>query len=336
MKDRNGNDSQTGLTRRQLLSMATLTGAGLAAASMGAPEANAAETEAAATRQAKSQNGKQGKKDMNKIATKDGTEIYFKDWGNGTPIVFSHGWPLSSDAFEDQMFFLASGGYRCIAHDRRGHGRSSQPWNGNDLDTYADDLATLVEVLDLRNAIHVGHSTGGGEVARYIGRHGTKRVAKAVLIGAIPPLMLKTAANSGGTPIEAFDQLRNAVVADRSQFWKDLSLPFYGYNRPGAKISEGVRESFWLQGMMAGFPASYFCIKAFSETDLTEDLKKIDVPTLIMHGDDDQIVPIADSAILSSKIVKNATLKIYKGAPHGMCTTLKQEVNEELLAFIKA
>ncbi len=336
MKDRNGNDSQTGLTRRQLLSMATLTGAGLAAASMGAPEAHAVETEAAAARQAKSQNGKQGKKDMNRITIKDGTEIYFKDWGNGTPIVFSHGWPLSSDAFEDQMFFLASRGYRCIAHDRRGHGRSSQPWNGNDLDTYADDLATLVEVFDLKNAIHVGHSTGGGEVARYIGRHGTKRVAKAVLIGAIPPLMLKTAANPGGTPIEAFDQLRNAVVADRSQFWKDLSLPFYGYNRPGAKISEGVRESFWLQGMMAGFPASYFCIKAFSETDLTEDLKKIDVPTLIMHGDDDQIVPIADSAILSSKIVKNATLKVYKGAPHGMCTTLKQEVNEELLAFIKA
>src|SRR5258708_4191420 len=336
MKDRNGNDSQTGLTRRQLLSMATLTGAGLAAASMGAPEANAVETEAAAARPAQSQNGKQGKKDMNKITTKDGTENYFKDWGNGTPIVFSHGWLLSSDAFEDQMFFLASRGYRCVAHDRRGHGRSSQPWNGNDLDTYADDLATLVEVLDLKNAIHVGHSTGGGEVARYICRHRTKRVAKAVLLGARPSLMRNHAAHPGGTPIEAFDQLRNAVVADRSQFWKDLSLPFYGYNRPGAKISEGVRESFWLQGMMAGFPAAYFCIKAFSETDLTEDLKKIDVPTLIMHGDDDQIVPIADSAILSSKIVKNATLKVYKGAPHGMCTTLKQEVNEELLAFIKA
>jgi non-heme chloroperoxidase len=311
--------------------MATLTGAGLAAASLGAPEA-----EAAGAPQAEYQYGKQGKKDMNRITTKDGTEIYFKDWGNGRPIVFSHGWPLSSDAFEDQMFFLTSHGYRCIAHDRRGHGRSSQPWNGNDLDTYADDLATLVEVLDLKNAIHVGHSTGGGEVARYIGRQGTKRVAKAVLIGAIPPLMLKTAANPGGTPIEAFDQLRNAVVADRSQFWKDLSLPFYGYNRPGAKISEGVRESFWLQGMMAGFPASYFCIKAFSETDLTEDLKRFDVPTLIMHGDDDQIVPIADSALLSSKLIKNATLKVYKGAPHGMCTTLKHEVNEELLAFIKA
>jgi len=269
------------------------------------------------------------------IKTADGTEIYYNDWGSGQPIVFSHGWPLSADAFEDQMFFLASHGYRCIAHDRRGHGRSSQPWNGNDLDTYADDLAALVKALDLQQAIHVGHSTGGGEVARYIGRHGTGRVAKAVLIGAIPPLMLKTAANPIGTPIETFNGLRAAVQADRSQFWKDLSLPFYGYNRPGAKISEGVRESFWLQGMMAGFPASYFCIKAFSETDLTEDLKKIDVPTLILHGDDDQIVPIADSALLSAKLVSNATLKVYKGAPHGMCTTLKDQVNAELLAFIK-
>jgi non-heme chloroperoxidase len=234
------------------------------------------------------------------------------------------------------MFFLASRGYRCVAHDRRGHGRSSQPWNGNDLDTYADDLAALVEALDLKDAIHVGHSTGGGEVARYIGRHGTKRVAKAVLIGAIPPLMLKTPANPGGTPIEAFDQLRTAVAADRSQFFKDLSLPFYGYNRPGAKVSEGVRNSFWLQGMMAGFPAAYFCIKAFSETDLTEDLKRIDVPTLILHGDDDQIVPIGASAMLSSKIVKNARLKVYPGAPHGMCTTLKDEVSADLLAFAKA
>ena len=272
---------------------------------------------------------------MNTITIKDGTQLYYKDWGKGQPVVFSHGWPLSADAFEDQMFFLAERGYRCIAHDRRGHGRSEQTWHGNDLDTYADDLAELVKKLDLKDAIHVGHSTGGGEVARYIGRHGTKRVAKAVLIGAIPPVMVKSPSNPAGTPIEEFDKLRSAVQSDRSQFWKDLSMPFYSYNRPGAKISEGVRESFWLQGMMAGFPASYFCIKAFSETNLTDDLTKFDVPTLVLHGDDDQIVPIADSALLSSKIIKDAKLVVYKGAPHGMCTTLKDRVNAELLAFFK-
>jgi non-heme chloroperoxidase len=273
---------------------------------------------------------------MSTITTRDGTQIFYKDWGSGQPIVFSHGWPLSSDAFEDQMFFLASHGYRCIAHDRRGHGRSSQPWTGNDMDTYADDLAELVQKLDLKNAIHIGHSTGGGEVARYIARHGTKRVAKAVLIASVPPLMLKTAANPGGLPISVFDGLRASVVADRSQFWRDLSMPFYGYNRPSAKVSEGVRHSFWLQGMMAGFPAAYFCIKAFSETDQTEDLKKFDVPTLVVQGDDDQIVPFADAGALQAKLVKSATLKVYKGAPHGLCTTHKDQLNEDLLAFFKA
>jgi non-heme chloroperoxidase len=273
---------------------------------------------------------------MGTIRTKDGTDIYYKDWGTGRPVVFSHGWPLTADAWEDQMFFLAERGFRCIAHDRRGHGRSSQPWHGNDLDTYADDLAALAEALDLDGAVHVGHSTGGGEVARYIGRHGTKRVAKAVLVGAIPPLMLKTEKNPLGTPKEAFDQIRAAVVADRSSFWKELAMPFYGYNRPGAKVSQGVRESFWLQSMMCGFPAAYFCIEAFSETDLTEDLKRIDVPALFVHGDDDQIVPIQASAKLAVKLVRNATLEVYAGAPHGLATTHRDQLNADLLAFIKS
>jgi non-heme chloroperoxidase len=276
-----------------------------------------------------------GKRTMSTFTTKDGTTIYYNDWGQGQPIVFSHGWPLSSEAFEDQMFYLASRGYRCIAHDRRGHGRSSQPWNGNDMDTYAEDLLTLVEHLDLRNAIHVGHSTGGGEVARYIGRYGTKRVAKAVLIAAVPPIMLKTAGNPGGLPISVFDGLRAGVVTDRSQFFKDLSMPFYGYNRPSAKISEGVRESFWLQGMTAGFPAAYFCIKAFSETDQTEDLKRMTIPSLVIQGDDDQIVPFHDAGELQATLIPNAQLKVMKGAPHGLCTTRKEEVSEALYSFIK-
>jgi non-heme chloroperoxidase len=270
------------------------------------------------------------------IRTKDGTEIYYKEWGTGRPVTFSHGWPLNADAWDDQMMFLASRGFRCIAHDRRGHGRSGQPWDGNNLDSYADDLAALMETLDINGAIMIGHSTGGGEVARYLGRHGTARVAKAVLMSAIPPLMLKTQANLGGLPIEVFDGIRAGVAGDRSQYYRELSLPFYGANRPGSKVSQGVKDAFWMWSMQVGVRGAYECIKAFSETDLTQDLGKIDVPTLVLHGDDDQIVPIAASALLSSKLIKDAVLKVYPGAPHGMMVTHKDQVNNDLLAFIKA
>jgi non-heme chloroperoxidase len=273
---------------------------------------------------------------MSTITVKDGTEIYFKDWGTGDPVVFSHGWPLCSDAWDAQMLFLGKKGYRVIAHDRRGHGRSSQPWNGNEMDTYADDLAELLDHLDVKGITMVGHSTGGGEVARYIGRHGSKRVKKAVLIGAVPPIMLKTEKNPGGLPLSVFDEIRAGVVADRSQFFKDLSIPFYGYNKPDAKISQGVRDSFWLQGMESSVIAAYDCIKAFSETDFTEDLKKMDVPTLVLHGDADQIVPFADSGALTAKLVKSAQLKLIPGGPHGMCTTLADQINADLLAFLQS
>ena len=280
---------------------------------------------------------KQGEKQVSTITTKDGTQIYYKDWGKGQPVVFSHGWPLSSDAWESQMFFLAANGFRAIGHDRRGHGRSSQPWDGNNMDTYADDLAQLFEVLDLRDAIMIGHSTGGGEVARYIGRHGTKRVAGAVLMGAVPPIMLKTAAYPGGLPLEVFDGFRKAYLADRAQFFLDVaSGPFFNFNRPGAKVSQGLIQSWWAQGMMSGHKNAYDCIKAFSETDFTEDLKKFDVPTLIVHGDDDQIVPIGNSALLSAKLVKGAQLKIYKGGSHSLGDTAKEQLNADLLAFARS
>jgi non-heme chloroperoxidase len=274
---------------------------------------------------------------LSTITTKDGTQIYYKDWGTGPVVTFSHGWPLTGDAWESQMLFLASHGYRCIAHDRRGHGRSSQPWQGNEMDTYSDDLAELFEYLDIKGTMMVGHSTGGGEVARYIGRHGSGRVSKAVLVGAVPPLMLKTDANPGGLPIEVFDGIRAASLADRSQFYKDIAGgPFFGFNRPSAKVSQGMIDSFWRQGMMGGHKGTYDCIKAFSETDFTQDLKKIEVPALIIHGDDDQIVPIGASALLSSKLVKNATLKIYPGGAHGLTDTAKDQLNGDLLAFLKA
>jgi non-heme chloroperoxidase len=269
------------------------------------------------------------------ITTSDGVEIFYKDWGSGQPVVMAHGWPLSSDSWEAQQLYLADNGFRAIAHDRRGHGRSTQVWDGNDMDHYADDLAALIEALDLRDVILVGFSTGGGEVTRYIGRHGTERVAKLILVSAVPPFMLLTDDNPGGVPIEVFDGIRAGVLADRSQFFKDLSAPFYGANRPGAKVSQGLRDSFWLQSMLAGFKNVYDCIKAFSETDQTEDLKKFEMPTLIIHGDDDQIVPIGAAAMLSSKIVKNSTLKVYPGAPHGLPATHKDQVNTDLLEFLK-
>ena len=274
--------------------------------------------------------------DLSTLTTKDGTQIYYKDWGTGRPVVFSHGWPLCSDSWEAQMMFLAAHGYRCIAHDRRGHGRSSQPWTGNEMDTYADDLSEIIEKLDLKGTVLIGFSAGGGEVARYIGRHGTKRMAKAALISAVPPLMLKTPANPGGLPMEKFDAIRLGSITDRSQFYKDIaSGPFFGANRPGAKVSQGMMDSFWLQGMQAGAKNTFDCIKAFSETDFTEDLKKFDVPTLIIHGDDDQIVPIGAAALRSSKLVRNATLKIYAGAPRGLAATHRDQLNADLLEFIK-
>lgn len=271
---------------------------------------------------------------MSIVKAKDGTEIFYKDWGSGQPVVFSHGWPLNADAWDAQMLFLVQKGYRVIAHDRRGHGRSGQPAKGNDMDTYADDLAAVIEALDLKDATLVGHSTGGGEVAHYIGRHGTKRLSGAVLIGAVPPLMLKTAANPGGLPIDVFDGIRQGVREDRSQFFKDLALPFYGYNRPNAKKSQGVIDNFWLQGMTGGHLGQYLCIHEFSEVDYTEDLKKIDVPALILHGDDDQIVPIGAAGQRSVELVQKGELKVYKDGPHGMCTTMADRVNEDLLAFL--
>ncbi|WP_219114566.1 alpha/beta fold hydrolase [Janthinobacterium sp. UMAB-56] len=313
-------------SRRKLL--VSVAGVAAGAGLLAAGGANAAAKPAAAAAP--------GKLTINSITVKDGTVIHFKDWGTGTPVVFSHGWPLQGDAWEDQMMFLASHGYRVIAHDRRGHGLSSQPWQGNDMDTYADDLATLLDALDIKGATLIGHSTGGGEVARYLGRHGEKRVAKAVLVGAVPPQMVKSDSNPGGLPMSVFDGIRAGVLADRSQFFKDLAVPFFGANRPGNKVSQGMRDTFWLQGMQCGIKNAYDCIKQFSETDFTADLKKISVPTLVVHGGDDQIVPIDASAKAAAKLIKNARLVIYEGAPHGLPATHKDRLNEDLLAFIKS
>jgi non-heme chloroperoxidase len=319
--------------RRQLLAA----GAGAAVAAIAAPGVALAATAGGSSHAGNSSHSKHGERHtMNTVTTKDGTRIFFKDWGSGKPVVFSHGWPLDADAWDAQMLFLVQKGYRVIAHDRRGHGRSDQPSHGNDMDTYADDLAAVIEALDLKEATLVGHSTGGGEVAHYIGRHGTSRVAKAVLIGAVPPIMVKTEANPNGLPMSVFDGIRANVAANRSQFYKDLAVPFYGFNRPNAKISQGTIDEFWREGMLGSIKGQYECIKQFSEVDYTADLKKIDVPTLILHGDDDQIVPIDDSARLSAKLVKNATLKVYAGAPHGMCTTQADKVNADLLEFLQS
>ncbi|WP_324291726.1 alpha/beta hydrolase [Cupriavidus sp. D39] len=321
-------------SRRRLLASGVGTVGAAAALALGA---TAADADAATKPQGKaSAHSTSGTHTMNKVTMKDGTEIYYKDWGSGRPVVFSHGWPLNADAWDAQMLFLVQHGLRVIAHDRRGHGRSSQSAKGNDMDTYADDLAALIEALDLKGAALVGHSTGGGEVARYIGRHGTKRVSKAVLIGAVPPVMVKSAAHPGGLPMDVFDGIRKGVTDNRSQFYKDLAVPFFGFNRPGAKVSQGTIDNFWAQGMTGGILGQYLCIKEFSEVDYTEDLKKIDVPTLILHGDDDQIVPIDNSGKLSAKLVKNATLKIYPGASHGMCVVNADQVNADLLAFLAA